>query len=162
VRPNAQAGYTLVEVVIAILLTAVIVTAVFSVSLSSKTGDVKAERKLMGAVGTRQVASMLRNYVAGVRDVPMGPGDGGDWSMTIPSKGIVDHFGTYPCLGARNDYALTPGDHCLTGVLGEFENPPYNARVWYHVEDRADAGLTAGCPGCMLPAVTITAEWVDP
>lgn len=159
---QATTGFSLVEVVISILLTAVIVATVFGISLSSKTGDVKAERKLRGAVGTRQVSAMLRNYITGDATVPLGPGDGGNWSMTIPSKGIQDHFGTYPCAGARNDYALAPGDHCLTGVLGAFENPPFNARVWYHVEDAAVVNPVPGCPGCMLPSVTITASWVDP
>ena len=162
-RPAARSGYTLIEVVIAILLTAVIVTSVFSVSLTSKTSDVKAERKLKGAVGTRQVSSLLRNYVTGDLGVALGPGDAGGWSMTVPSKGIEDHaWNGTTCGGARNDYALTAGDHCLTGVLGTFEAAPYNARVWYRVVDRAIADPVAGCPGCSLPEVTITATWIDP
>ena len=168
-RPAARAGFSLVEVVIAILLTAVIVTSVFSVALTSKTGNITAERRLKAAVGTRQVSSMLRTYVTGDQvDSGMNlPGPGSPpntWSMTSPVTGIVDHFGTYPCGGARNDYALAPGDHCLTGVLGTFEAAPYNARVWYRVDDMAvgDPVLGPACPNCMLPSVTITATWIDP
>ncbi len=169
-RPTGRAGYSLVEVVIAILLTAVIVTSVFSVSVSSKTSDIQAERKFKGAVGTRQVSALLRTYVTGDEfdsaiNLP-GPGTGPNtWSMTSPGTGIVDHFWTYPsCGGVRNDYALAPGDHCLTGVLGAFEAAPYNARVWYHVVDMAvgDPILGPACPGCKLPFVTITADWIDP
>ena len=53
-RPRGRAGYTLVEVVLAMLLTTVIVTSVFSVALTTKGGGGKAERKLKAAAGARR------------------------------------------------------------------------------------------------------------
>jgi prepilin-type N-terminal cleavage/methylation domain-containing protein len=138
-------GYTLVEVMVAMLLTSIMVTAVFSVTLTAKTGGAKGERKLMASAGASQVAAQLKNFVRGdsVGVVIRGPGTGANsWSMTGGS--IVDSCG--------DCYALTPGLHTLTGVLpAAFEAPPYNARVSYTV-------TMVGS----IPSVSITTVWTDP
>ena len=135
------------------LLTSIMVTAVFSVALTAKSSGDKGERKLRAAVGARAVSAMLRNYVTAdpLETTILGPGTGAgaaSWSMT--SGGVVD---ARPCGTApRSIYALEAGDHCLTGVLDQdFEDPPYNARVRYNV-------VYAGS----VPQVAITTTWDEP
>ena len=57
--PAARRGFSLVEVMVAMLLTSIMVTSVFSVALTVKTGGNKGERKIKAAAGARQVAAML-------------------------------------------------------------------------------------------------------
>ncbi len=155
-----QSGYTLVEVMVAMLLTSIMVTSVFSVALTVKTVGGKGERKIKAVAGARQVASLLKNYVTGETGaVSTGaPGIAGpcagavnNWSMTC--NGITD-----ACPGGGSAcYALAPGLHTLTGVLpATFEAPPYNARVSYVVT------VTATVNGRPVPSVSITTTWTDP
>lgn len=159
-RLRSSAGYTLVEVMVAMLLTSIMVTSVFSVALTVKTGGSKSERKLKAAAGARQISAMLKNYVTGETGTASttngngtiaGPGVGANnWSIT--GNGIVD-----ACPGGGSScYALAQGTHTLTGVLGTFENAPYNARVSYFVDATT---LVNGRP---VPAVSITTTWTDP
>ena len=150
---QAATGYTLIEVAVGMLITAFMVTSVFSVALTGKSSGAINDRKLLGAAGVRQVSAKLRNYVTGDNiDAPgfnlPGPGNGADsWSMT--SDGVVDSCG--------NCYALSSGLHTLTGVLPSwFEAAPYGARVSYTVDNTVLAG------GRPVPSVVITAVWVDP
>lgn len=161
IRPDLasrrDAGYTLVEVMVAMLLTTIMVTSVFSVALTVKTGGNKGESKIKAAAGARMVAALLKNYVTGdpASAVIPGPGTGANsWSMT--GNGIVDACGCPSC--TANCYALAHGTHSLTGVMGDFEQPPplgKNARVSYFV----DANTLVG--GRPVPAVTITTTWTD-
>ena len=132
------------------LLTSIMVTSVFSVALTVKTGGTKGERKLRAAAGARQVASLLKNYVTGDETTVLipGPGTGANrWSMN--GGGITDSCG--------NCYAFAPGSHTLTGVMpANFEGPPYNARVIYFVS------VTDTVNGRPVPAVNITTTWTDP
>jgi hypothetical protein len=134
------------------LLTSVMVTSVFSVALTAKTGGAKGERKIKAAAGARQVAAQLKNYVTGDETVGgafAGPGTGGNsWSMD--GGGVND-------TSCVNCYALSAGSHVLTGILpAAFEAAPYNARVQYHV---TYAGTVNGRP---VPAVSITTTWTEP
>ena len=161
-RATAEGGYTLVEVMVAMLLTSIMVTSVFSVALTVKTGGSKGERKIKAAAGARQIAALLKNYVtaetgtastgfaAGTLAGPCG-GAVNNWSLTC--NGVVD-----TCPDATNTcYALMQGTHTLTGVLGTaFEGSPWNARVTYFVDATT---LVNGRP---VPAVSITSTWTDP
>lgn len=136
------------------LLTSVMVTSIFSVVLTTKTGGAKGERKIKAAAGARMVTAMLRNYVTAdetAGGVFAGPGSGSNsWSMT--SGAIVDS-----CPGGGTScYALAAGSHTLTGVLGTFENSPYNARVLYHVT------YSATVNGRPVPGVSVTTTWTEP
>ena len=135
------------------LLTSIMVTSVFSVALTVKTGGSKGERKLKAAAGARQIAAQLKNYVTGD---PLsaavgfqGPGVGANkWSM---DGGGVNDTSCVDC------YALAQGSHTLTGVLpASFEAPPFNAQVVYFVDATT---LVNGRP---VPAVSITTTWNDP
>jgi prepilin-type N-terminal cleavage/methylation domain-containing protein len=129
----ASSGYTLVEVMVAMLLTSIMVTSVFSVALTVKTGGNKGERKIKAAAGARQVAAMLKNYVTGDPNNTLIPGPGlgtNKWSMD--SGGVDD-------TSCSNCYALTSGTHTLTGILpATFEAAPFNARVIYFVDPAGD------------------------
>ena len=154
----AEGGYTLVEVMVAMLLTSIMVTSVFSVALTVKTGGSKGERKIKAAAGARQIAAILKNYVTGetgAASTVLIPGPCGaavnNWSITCGT--VVDS-----CPGGGSTcYALAQGTHTLTGVLdAAFEAAPYNARVTYFVDATT---LVNGRP---VPAVSITTNWTDP
>lgn len=156
---RGDAGYTLVEVMVAMLLTSIMVTSVFSVALTVKTGGNKGESKIKAAAGARMVAALLKNYVtaepgtASTTLIP-GPCAGAVNNWSISCNGIVD-----ACPGGgSNCYALAQGTHTLTGVMGDFEQPPpvgKNARVSYFVDATT---LVNGRP---VPVVTITTNWTD-
>lgn len=146
---------------VAMLLTSIMVTSVFSVALTVKTGGSKSERKLKAAAGARQVSALLKNFVTGEPGTSStlngagtiaGPnlGSANNWSMT--GNGITDSCPG----GGSNCYALANGTHTLSGVLGTFENAPYNAKVMYYVDANT---LVNGRP---VPAVSITTTWNDP
>ena len=126
----------MVEIVISIMLTALMVSSVFSVALTSKTGGGKQERKLIAAEASRQLSARLKNFVSadvtGTSGI-QGPGSGTNrWSM---DDGAVNDCG--PSCGAptcTNCYALGAGVHTLQGFLPAwFTNAPYNATISYNV-----------------------------
>ena len=153
----ARSGYTLIEVMVAMLLTSVMVTSVFSVALTVKTGGSKGERKLKAAAGARLVASQLRNFVTGDPTSTIagltGPGVGSNkWSMD--GSGVDD-------LSCTNCYALGAGSHTLTGIMAaSFEAAPYNARVIYFVTTTDT--ITDGVNTRPIPSVSITTTWTEP
>lgn len=156
-KASAQGGYTLVEVMVAMLITAIMVTSVFSVALTVKTGGNKGASKLRAGAMTRQVAAILKNYVtaelgnASTVTIP-GPCAGAvnNWSMTC--NGIID---TCPAPGGNDCYALAPGTHTLSGVNTVFEATPWFAQTKYHVQ----VNVVNGMP---MPAVSITTTWIEP
>jgi len=163
---RAEAGYTLVEVMVAMLLCSIMVTSIFSVALTVKTGGSKSESKIRASAGARQIAALLKNYVTAesgtastvAPNIP-GPcvGAANNWSMTC--NGVVD-----ACPGGGSScYALALGTHTLTGVMGTlFEGTPWNARVQYHVTDASALGGPV-IPGARpVPMVSITTTWTDP
>lgn len=154
-----DAGYTLVEVMVAMLLTSIMVTSVFSVALTVKTGGNKGESKIKAAAGAKMVAALLKNYVtaeSGAASTTLIPGPcagaTNNWSMSC--NGIVDS-----CPGGGSScYALAPGTHTLSGVMGDFEQAPpvgKSAFVSYHVNTDL---VVNGRP---VPVVTITTTWTD-
>ncbi len=147
----------MVEVMVAMLLTSIMVTSVFSVALTVKTGGSKGERKIKAAAGARQIAAQLKNYVTGdpTNTTILGPGQGAgaaSWSM---DSGTVDDTSCMNC------YALTAGSHTLTGVLpASFEASPYNARVIYFISTTDT--ITDGVNTRPIPSVSITTTWNEP
>jgi len=141
---RGQDGYTLLEVVVSILLTAVMVAAIMSVALSSKRGSVKNDRKIIANEAGRQLAARLRGYVtadAAQSTVP-GPGVGaGGWKLP----------------GDSQSYALSCADHSLDNSASNllpawFAQPPYNATVSYKVT----------CQSGVPPKVDVTVNWSEP
>jgi type II secretory pathway pseudopilin PulG len=148
-RRRTESGYTLVEVVIAMLLTSVMVTSVFSVALTAKSGGGKGERSLMATQGAKQISNLLKNFVTGdtATTITYPPGVAANgWGLT-GVNGITD---TCPD-ASTNCWALAPGTHTLAGVFpAAFEAAPYSARVTYFV--------AGGSP----PNVIVTATWTEP
>ena len=142
------------------LLTSIMVLSVFSVALTVKTGGNKGDSKLKAAAMTRQVASMLKNYVTGetgtasTAAIP-GPCAGAvnNWSLTC--NGITDN-----CPGGGTAcYALADGKHTLVGVNPTFEGPQpggRNGQTSYTVDGSIQVN------GRPVPQVTITTTWSDP
>jgi len=159
-RQASEEGYTLVEVMVAMLLTSIMVTSVFSVALTVKTGGGKGESKMKAAAMTRQISAILKNYVTaetGSASTALIPGPCGgaanNWSMTC--NGITDNCP----LGGSACYALDPGTHTLSGVNPAFEATPLlggqNARTSYFV-------VTNIIGGQRVPIVVITTTWDEP
>ena len=160
---GGDAGYTLVEVMVAMLLTSIMVTSVFSVALTVKTGGSKGESKIRASAGARQIAALLKNFVTAesgtastfAPNIP-GPCVGAFNNWSISCNGIADG-----CPGGGSScYALALGTHTLVGVMGVFEGPPWNARVQYHVTDASGgSGIPGGRP---VPQISITTTWTEP
>jgi len=147
---------------VAMLLTSIMVTSVFSVTLTVKTGGSKGERKLKAAAGARQIAAQLKNYVTaelGTASTTLIPGPcvGAANNWSISCNGITD-----ACPGGGSScYALSAGSHTLTGVLpASFEAAPYNAQVVYFVS--VTDTITDGTNIRPVPSVSITTTWTDP
>lgn len=145
------------------LLTSIMVTSVFSVALTVKTGGSKGERKVKAAAGARQISAILKNFVTGdpTNTTIPGPNASGTnkWSLDgMPGAGVAVTIDDTSC---TNCYALTAGSHTLTGVLpATFEAAPFNARVIYFVTNTDT--ITDGVNTRPIPSVSITTTWTDP
>ena len=160
-------GFTLVEVIVAVLLTGVIVSSVYSVALSSRRGGGKADRRLLGAQASKAVAATLRNYVTADSNlVPGGaltihgpnvlnPTGVTQWSLHTPGPPAIqtDSLGSV--------WALATGTHrieCPAAVGSDgpcflpriLRTAPFNGYIEYTV--------AAGSP----PQVTINVVWTEP
>ncbi|MBI5629461.1 MAG: type II secretion system protein [Elusimicrobia bacterium] len=153
---DGRSGYTLVEVVVAMLISAIMVAAIMSVALSAKKGEVKNDRKIVANQATRELAAKLNAYITAdpASTIIAGPGSGSNkWSMT--SGSIVD---TCPD-ASTNCYALTTGSHTLTGFLPTwFEATPYSARAIYFVSYPQAYSVANGT----VPLVNVTVSWTEP
>ena len=109
-RPISEEGYTLVEVMVAMLLTSIMVTSVFSVALTVKTGGGKGESKMKAAAMTRQVTAVLKNYVTA---------ETGTASTSAPFAG--------PCVGAANNWSMTCNGITDACPGGSPHSTPWNA-----------------------------------
>lgn len=165
-RRGGPAGYTLVEVIVAMLISCIMVTAMFSVALTQKAGSGKSDRRILANQGAAQITAMLKGFVTGCGCDPstgVCSNTNGDCTMlTGPNTanagvatwymnggGITDSMG--------NVYALTYGAHTLTGVLpAAFEAAPYNARVVYTVSN------TQTVNGRPVPQVVVNVNWTEP
>ena len=165
-RISGRAGYTLVEVVIAVLLTSIMVTSVFSVALTSKQGGGKMDRRLIASQAGKQVSGSLRNFVTGcscnattgacsaVSCTIQGPtprGGVASWYLNDPANNVNDSRGDV--------WALAAGLHTITGtgvLPAWFLAAPYNANVQYTVDNSV---VVNGRP---VPQVTLNVVWTEP
>lgn len=150
------------------LISCIMVTAMFGVALTSKQGTGKSDRHLIASQAARQVTSQLRAYVTGcgcnvasgvcsavANDCTMltGPNTSrvgvATWYFNSPGAGIFDSRGDV--------YALASGAHSISGLLPAwFEAAPYNARVVYTVSVIQTIG------GRPVPQVDATVNWTEP
>lgn len=162
-------GYTLVEVIVAMLLTSVMVSSVFSVALTAKQSGGKSERRMAAAQASRQMMNRLKSYVTGdtASTIIAGPNANNGtnkWSLrdTTVSPNITDATtctgtcGGVVCGAAPNVYALCPGTHTVTGILpGGLVAAPYSGTLQYYVGTETIGGQLA-------PQVNVTINWTEP
>jgi len=152
-RPSG--GFTLVEVVIAALLLAIGVTALFSVCVSVRFKVNKdVYRSQMDFYG-RQLLEDLRSYVTVDTTIMDGaPGNPASWCHPM------DDCNDTKCPGGS---ALAVGDHCVTGMLPSSlsADPPVgvHARLGYNV---SVVPMVAGSTAVNVRRVDITMTWNTP
>lgn len=95
---KARKGQTLVEVVVAIMISAMTATAVFSVVISSQYSNVKADKREAAAIALKAAAEYLKPYVSAV------PGE----TAYVPNSGY---------LPGENVWALSPGTHNMNFIF---------------------------------------------
>ena len=117
-------GYTLVEVVVAMLLSAIMISAVFSVALTGRTQtSSRGDCQVAAAQAAQALLQRLKNYVADPSYATSGitgPGPGGGW--TIQGDGA--------------SYALSVGNHTTTDqkiIPASLSGAPCNASISYTV-----------------------------
>lgn len=178
---TSNVGATLIEVLAAVLLTAVMTSAVFSVALGAKGESKITEEHNSASQCLTQLTNELHSFVTGYwsyasgfnPNMPeiCGPADplcqpgtygGGGPQWTWSSSGVTDS-----CSGC---YVLAPGKHILTLVNGLTSlgtpfcmppwmwQPPYNASLYYIVTaPPIVSGQQLGGPG-----VQVTINWSNP
>lgn len=186
-RPRTG-GYTLVEVVVALLISAIMVTSVFSVAITAKQSGGKSDRHLIATQTSRLVTSTLRNFVTGCAcDFSTGacattgvgactisgpmPGAcslGGSvptctssWSFNNGGTGVADALGNVYALKLTPGCATTGGAPChvISGLLPAwFSAAPYSATVSYNVSN--PNGYAPG--GRPVPKVSVYVNWTEP
>ena len=159
---KARQGYTLVEVVVAVLISLIMISAVFSVALTSTRGGAKEDRRLVAAQAAQSMLKRLANYVCsdpnntliGGPSNPTSPGLA-SWSFN-GFQGCTDNLGTV--------YALAPGQHiinCPAGILLP-ATVSANTTVSYQVSWAAGCytlptPIAANCG----PAVQVAVYWTE-
>ena len=140
-----RGGFTLVEVTVAILVSALMVTAFFSVAVSSRMQAGRVDRRAAATQQGRRLLEQLRNYV----------GDSG-LTASLPNSGVLPNDST-----SGGPWALANGSHTVTGLLSS--DPAFtgtSATMTYFVFDG-----TAGCPvvasSIYGKCVNVTVTWQE-
>ncbi|MFI5347298.1 MAG: type II secretion system protein J [Elusimicrobiota bacterium] len=165
-------GYTLVEVIVAMLISCVMVTAMFTVVLTTKQSTGKSDRHLIAAQAARQITSQLRSYTTGCGCSMATNGLCSNTNfactfMTGPNTcraGVATwYIGCptalpVPIVDSRGDvYALSAGLHIITGLLPAwFEAAPYSATVQYNVTIISPPSVPS------YPQVDVNVLWTEP
>ncbi|MBI3300345.1 MAG: prepilin-type N-terminal cleavage/methylation domain-containing protein [Elusimicrobia bacterium] len=130
----ARRGYTLVETMIAVLLVSVVVTSVFSMVLTARTGVNKSGKKGQAVFYLREVVEALKTYVTADLTAP-GPNS---WQLPGDTCGC---------------WALQAGAHNATGYLPtSFTGAPTSGQLTYDVIDMA-------CGAATCKQVTFNLTW---
>lgn len=161
-RRRRSNGYTLVEVVIAMMLMAVMVSSVFSVVLSTKQSGGKSDRKLAASQASKEMTTMLKGFVSDPTARGLGePIDGPNTNNGVNEWALDDATQSPPITCAHgtlgpNHYALAAGTHTVTGVLPSwFAGPPYLGTMRYFVN-------VAVVNGQDVPQVAVQVDWTEP
>jgi len=180
-RRASSAGNTLVEVVISLLLVSIIVTSVFTVTLSTKADTGKEDRHVVATQSAKEITAALRNFVtaccsvttggcaltAGVANtcyfdiagkaVP-GPNLNGGFSAASWSFNNYQLYSGAPAIvDTDTTYALHQGQHNLTNVLPAwFVAAPFNATFSYTVTPVAAGSQPS------VPSVNVVVNWTEP
>ncbi len=164
-------GFSLAEILVAILLTSIVAMGVVSVTLSTKRGGSIANGTLLGSDATRALADQLRRYVT--------PDPGNcfpinNMGFVAPGIGYCNNNTTGWQMpgdtGPNKSYALNPGWHEVTNSAAinnaaDSYLPPQLAAL--AAAGRANLCYCVGAPigpnpNAMLSSVTITMSWCPP
>lgn len=139
---KGRKGVTLVEVMIATLLSAIIISGVLISVLSSRTALARSDNKTQALAYLEKVADNLSNYVTADRT--------GNTAAYAPNANWDITGGS----GCGSGWALQEGcDHTAQSLLPpEFTLPPYNGQVVYRITDMPDGSKR----------VILTATWEEP
>ncbi len=142
-------GYTLVEVLISMMLTAVMVGAVFSVAITGQQSGNKVDRHVIANQYSRHLSEALAAYVVDANSYTTannaliaGPASTTPGTASWAINGTLGEDGRSVVDSMGAVWALTPGNHILTGYLPLwFEGAPYNATISYLVTAKAVGGV---------------------
>jgi prepilin-type N-terminal cleavage/methylation domain-containing protein len=184
-----SAGYTMVEVIVAMLISCVMMTAVMGVALTAKEGSAEQMHQLMFNQGVAQLSAVVKQYVSacgcnaitgscvtptngcdGTTDGIYGPNTSvsgvNQWYLAGADGSVVD-AATLGGAG-RSIWPLACGDHYITGIVPSLEGAPYNGYIKISVGWPTVGACTVGVgddgiPGKDdVPTVTFTANWSEP
>lgn len=137
---SSRRGSSLIEVIIATLLLAMMTVPIMAVTLTGGALTGKTERRLYASTAAARLAETLKAYV--VADTTLIAGPNGDWALPGDSSGLN---------------ALEAGHHDLSPEIWvpELAGAPYFATVAYDVSVRQT-------PQGPLPDVSFDIRWNDP
>ncbi|MCX5793952.1 MAG: prepilin-type N-terminal cleavage/methylation domain-containing protein [Elusimicrobia bacterium] len=166
---KVRQGYTLVEVVVAMLLSAVMITAIFTLALSSKRTGLNSDRRQAANVASQSVVKLLANYVTADPtasiDGPNAAANGsGAASWRLDGPNYKDSAGAV--------WALWPGSHTITGnnsnpggLFPLLYQAPYNGKVTYWVGWGSCNCTTSSCTPPLAatcqPQINVTVDWTN-
>lgn len=154
-------GFTLLEVVVSLLLTAIMISAVMSVALSARRSGAQTECRIIADQASRDMMAMLRNFVTAdpAATAISGPGNQADpanrWKMDGYDLDGVPGGTTYAD-DQGSVYALATGTHTITNFLPSwFSGLPCNATIKYYVAYPQAFSVANGT----MPWVSVTVDW---
>ena len=177
-RRAGSSGFSLVEVMVAMLISAVMVTAVMGVAVTSKQGSVKSSHRQMFDQSMAQMSAELKTYVTACGCSKGGACAGGCYMggatpiqgpNLLRAGGVASWYlngspapGGGTITDSKGDvWALACGAHTLTGLVPSMEAAPYSGNVSYTVT--WPAGSCAGTPGTSdVPTIQFAANWTEP
>jgi Tfp pilus assembly protein PilV len=121
------AGTTLVEMLIAILLFAIILTGIFPIFLTVHDAPAQGDARVLAGLQALSLTEQLKNY-------------------TTAEPGTSDHLAADACVGcpgAPNCWALAVCDHDVTAMLDPSFRDRWNATMSYTVSEVASGSQIA-------------------
>lgn len=141
-KRKRQGGQTLIEVVIASLLLAMMTVPIMGAALSGRKLTARTSRRLQAAADARRAAEALKAYVVADPTLVSGPGVGlGGWVLPGDTSGLS---------------ALAAGHHDLDPAtwLADLAAAPYNGTISYDVTVRST-------PQGPQPDAAFNVKWTD-
>ena len=174
-RLGGAAGYTLVEVIVAMLISCVMVTAVMGVAITAKQSTGENMRRLQADQGIAQLSGQLKGYVTACGCNPQTGSCPAPACTTILGPNTANAGAATWYLNSDNPaqnsirdsvgdkYALMCGNHVITGLVPAIEAAPYNGGIRYSVWWPPGAPNCPALPGPTgAPIVTFSANWTEP
>lgn len=140
-RASSEAGFTLVEVVVSVLLVAIMAASFLSIALTSRSDRGRLARRAAADAALRRAAETLNSYVTADRTLANGPGAGADgWRLPGDASGLR---------------ALDAGHHPLDAAAWAPGLSDAGGRIAYDVTVR-------GTPSGPQPTAVFTVTWSEP